>query len=183
MANITTTKRVLWIALLAVLPLNGHTAESGCAGYVWNVSNELALYQQTATVATLSGTAAQAPQLSLNRLYRLQLQPQADVHFVHAPGKTMLTGGDYAGIASFEVPSAGVYRVAIDEPFWIDLVQDGHLARTVNFTGQPHCSGPRKIVKFQLNSKGRVYLQLSGNPKQSLRVTLTPDTAPIATAR
>jgi len=161
----------------SVLPVCSHAGAVGCADFAWNVTLERTLFQQKPSELSLASSIGQAPRLQLDRLYRLDLIPQAQVRFAHTPGKTMLAGGDYAGVAWFTVPASGIYRVSIDQPFWIDVVQDGKLAKTIDFTGDRHCAGPRKIVKFRLVAGAHLYLQLSGSPVQSMRLTLTRDTS------
>lgn len=165
------------VLVVSALPVCGRAAGNSCSGYAWNVSRETALFQQKPSNVSLALSAGHAPRLHLDHLYRLALVPQAQVRFAHPPGKTMLASGDYAGIAWFEVPASGIYRVSIDQSFWIDVVHDGKLAKTVDFTGDRHCAGPRKIVKFRLVAGAHLYLQLSGSPVHSLRLTLTRDTS------
>jgi hypothetical protein len=112
-------------------------------------------------------------------LYQLQLLPQATVAFAIAPGKSISPDGVYAGLAALKLAQPGHhYRVALDLPFWIDVVANGKLAMAVDFQGQRGCNAPHKIVEFDLDGAKDVVLQLSGagNPMIHLSVTQVPPT-------
>ncbi|WP_366515663.1 hypothetical protein [Solimonas marina] len=119
--------------------------------------------------------AADAPELRPGTLYALQLAPQEQVQFPHAPSKRMLTDGAYGGLVHFKVPTAGRYRIAIDSPFWIDVVDGGKAVSSIDFGGDPSCNAPRKIVIYALPAGDDLTLQLSAGTTSTLRITITPD--------
>jgi len=86
----------------------------------------------------------------------------------------MLTDGAYAGIAVVTVPAPGSYRLAVDIPFWIDVVSEGALVKAKDFQGQQGCSAPHKIVEFELAGAQPFVVQLSGATADSVRLTITP---------
>ena len=67
----------------------------------------------------------------------------------------------------------GSYRIAVDGPMWIDVIDSGKLAVATDFQGQQTCDGPHKIVEFDLTGAKRFALQLSGSAKQTIRLTVT----------
>lgn len=144
-----------------------------CPAYPWNVSREVALFAGAPTTVDASITAGLAPAIEADRLYAVRLSPESRVHFALPPGKMMLTGGDSAGILRLRLPAAGLYRIAVDKPFWIDVVADGRLVQAKEFHGSPDCAGPRKMVEFAL-PRGTLLLQLSGYVGDSVRLTVTP---------
>ena len=78
--------------------------------------------------------------------------------FAATPGKKSPRTDSYAGLVTFKVPAKGSYRVAIDMPFWIDVVQDGALLAATDFQGQHGCSSPHKIVVFELPGTRPVHI-------------------------
>lgn len=72
------------------------------------------------------------------------------------PGGTVAFGGLF-GVA---IAEDGVYRVALGNASWVDMVSNGAAADSVAHGGGPACSGIRKIVDYDLK-KGDYILQLS----------------------
>jgi hypothetical protein len=114
-----------------------------------------------------------APIMLLNHLYALKLMPQDKVTFAVPPGKKIPSAGSNAGIVAFKLPASGSYRVAIDMPFWIDVVSNGALVAAKDFQGQHGCSAPHKIVEFEMIGTRPFFLQLSNAAPDSVRVTVT----------
>jgi hypothetical protein len=148
-------------------------ADDPCAGFRWDVSKERVLFAESALTLAAGKDRMSAPMVVPNRLYQLHLTPQDHVAFVTPPAKKMLTEGAYAGIAVLKVPVSGSYRVAVDIPFWIDVVSDGALVKAKDFQGQPGCSAPHKIVEFELTGAQPFVVQLSGATADSVRLTIT----------
>jgi hypothetical protein len=157
-------------------------AAAPCTGFKWDVTKEVALFAGQGTALAAGKDAASAPVIGADHLYQLQLVPQSDVTFVSAPGKKMLTDGAFAGLATLKLDAPGNYRVAVDAPFWLDLVANGKLAVTRDFQGQQNCDGPHKIVEFDLSGARQFVLQVSAAVKATVRLTVTqaPAQAPAA---
>jgi hypothetical protein len=103
----------------------------------------------------------------------LQLQPLARVTFLTAPGKKLPADGTYAGLASLQIATPGSYRIAVDVPFWIDVVADGGLMTAKGFQDAPGCNAPHKIVAFDFPVARQVTLQFSGSASSSVRVSIS----------
>ena len=155
----------------------GNARADDCVDFKWDVTQERALYAGTATALAAGTDAQSAPVVQLNRLYELKLAPQDKVTFAAAPGKKVPSPGSNAGIVTFKIPANGSYRVAIDMPFWIDVVANGALAAAKDFQGQHGCSAPHKIVEFDLAGTRPLTLQLSNAAPGSVRVTITASPA------
>ncbi len=168
---------VAWLAAFS----RGVLADDPCAAFAWNVKQERALFAGPAREEHAGKTAASAPPIVVNRLYRLALAPQESVSFAAQPGKKALTDGAYAGLVKLHLARGGLYRVSLSQPFWVDLVQDGHLVASSDFTGARGCNAPHKIVQYQL-APGDVVLQLSADvsPQVELAVTRAPQAAAAA---
>jgi len=164
-----------WIAVASLgAGVMGAQAAPPCGAEGWNLTHEQALFAGAPKVVQAGKTPTSAPEVRTDRLYRLSLTAQQNVTFAVAPGKKALTDGAFAGIVRFKVPSAGTYRVAIDRPFWIDVVQDGKLINSSDFTGERGCA-PHKIVAYSIPA-GSLLLQVSGQvtPQVSISITRAP---------
>ncbi|HUN27236.1 MAG TPA: hypothetical protein VMU67_13100 [Steroidobacteraceae bacterium] len=172
------SRRCTWVAPLALcVGVACARAAEPCGAAGWNLSHEQALFAGAAISVRAGARLASAPTLATERLYRLTLTAQQEVTFAHTPGKVALTDGAYAGVARIDIPSTGTYRVAIDRPFWIDIVDRGKLINSTDFTGERGCA-PHKIVAYAL-AAGTLVLQVSGqvSPRVEISITRAPDSA------
>ncbi len=145
-----------------------------CAGFRIDVKAEHRLFEGPATSVTAGRTPSTAPSIAVGHLYALTLTPETSIQFRAAPGKHMLTGGAYAGLAKIVAPVTAIYRVSLDAPFWIDVVDHGRLLPAVSFQGLRTCHTPQKIVEFALRGGRNYVLQFSGGIASDLRVAVTP---------
>jgi len=168
-------RRAVSLTLLLVLVLCCEAASADeCAGFKWDVRKEQALFAGPSVVLPAGKDLASAPVVGTDKLYQLQLLPQASVAFALAPGKAIPPDDVYGGLATLKLARPGHhYRVALDLPFWVDV-----LATVVDFQGQRGCDAPHKIVEFDLDGAKDAVLQLSGahNPVVHLSVTQVPPT-------
>jgi hypothetical protein len=131
------------------------------------------LFAGSAAPLSAGSDSKSAPAVLLNHLYELKLPAQDQVAFAATPGKKSPRTGSHAGIVTFQIPASGSYRVAIDMPFWIDVVSNGALVAARDFQGQHGCSAPHKIVEFDLVGTRPFFLQVSNAAPDSLRLTIT----------
>ena len=112
--------------------------------------------------------------MQMNHLYKLRLTKQDQVSFAVAPAKKSPRADSYGGLVTFKIPASGSYRVAIDMPFWIDVVSNGALVAANDFQGQHGCSSPHKILSSSTCGGTRpFFLQLSNAAPDSVRLTIT----------
>jgi hypothetical protein len=165
---------VISMFLIVVLGASGRAfADDSCVDFKWDVTQERGLFAGTATPLAAGSDAKSAPVMLLNRLYALKLMPQDHVAFAATPGKKTPSAGSNAGVFTFKLPVSGSYRVAVDMPFWIDVVSNGALVAAKDFQGQHGCSAPHKIVEFELVGTRPFFLQLSNAAADSVRLTIT----------
>ena len=166
---------VFSILLTALMGVAGAPAmaDDACVDFKWDVSRERALFAGPATPLTAAADPKAAPVMLLNHLYEVTLQPQEKVAFAVTPGKKDPRAGSHAGLLTFKIPANGSYRVAIDMPFYIDVVSNGALVAATDFQGQRGCSSPHKIVVFDLTGSRPLFLQLSNADPDSVRLTIT----------
>ena len=145
-----------------------------CAAFTWDVSRERTLFGQEAQNLAAGNAVSAAPTLATGRLYQLQLRAQTEVAFATQPGKKMPDDGEtYAGLASLTVETGGIYRIALDQPLWVDMIVDDSLVPARDFQGRPGCNAPHKIVEFLLPARKPTTLQFSGGRVSSVKVTVT----------
>jgi hypothetical protein len=140
------------------------------------VHQERNLFAQSAHTVAAARHPAAAPAVRVGRLYQVTLAPQSEVRYVVAPGKVALADGAFGGMVKFRVGQAGSYRVSLDATFWIDVVADGRLLATEDFSGQRGCANPHKIVVIQMPSGQDLWLQISGShlPRAQFTITEAP---------
>lgn len=164
----------LWAVLLVsgLAPLRAH-ADDPCAAFSVDVHHERELFSKEPIDLASGKAPADAPALATDRLYELELRAQPEVSFAAAPSRSWPAEPTYAGLARFSVETAGVYRFALDQAAWIDVVAGGVLLRTRDFQGRPGCSAPHKIVEFSLPAGKPLLLEFSASVTPALKVTVS----------
>lgn len=159
--------------LVGILGLQGVAlAADPCDGFAWDVRVERALFARDAQPSIAGMDAEHAPTLVTATGYSLALGPQGQVRFVAGPGKQSLPDGAHAGVVKVRLAHAGLYRVSLDVPAWIDAVAAGQLVPSRAFQGRAGCSAPHKVVEYDLPA-GDVWIQISGSMADHARVTVT----------
>jgi hypothetical protein len=165
------------LTLLLVLVLGGAAlpafADDACVDFKWDVRKERALFAETPTALAAGQTEASAPAVVPNRLYSLRLVAQDHVAFLVPPAAKMPTPGAYAGLATLNIAVPGSYRIAVDLPFWIDVVSHGALVKASDYQGQHSCNAPHKIVQFDLVGAQPFVLQFSNAAADTVLLTIT----------
>jgi hypothetical protein len=160
-------------ALLCASGASAALADESCVDFKWDVSKERALFAGAGTALAAGTDPKNAPAVLPDHLYTLTLASQDHVIFAVTPAKKVPTAGAFAGLVRFKIPASGSYRVAIDMPFWVDVVSNGALVAAVDYQGQHGCSSPHKIVQFDLKGTQPFFLQLSNALAGSVNLTLT----------
>jgi len=117
---------------------------------------------------------AQAPLVKVDKLYELELSPQAAVTYSANPAKPTLNDSAQGGLVRFHTDKAGLYRVSITTGHWIDVVNGDQLIRSKDFSGSRECPRPHKIVEFELPANKDLVLQFSGSTDPSVIASITP---------
>ncbi|HEY6452968.1 MAG TPA: hypothetical protein VIX87_10265 [Steroidobacteraceae bacterium] len=138
------------------------------------MSVERALFAGAPAAMPAGTDTASAPVLAPGRLYALQLHPVAQVSFETTPGRHRAPSDEYAGLAALRIAHPGSYRIAVDAPFWVDVVADGGLMDPRAFQGAPGCSAPHKILEFEFPVARQLVLQFSGAADHVVRLSITP---------
>lgn len=164
-------------SLLALLSLplapTRARADDPCAAFSWNVRHERDLFSKQ-PVDLASGRAfGDAPALTPDRLYELELRAQPEVSFTAPPSRTWPEEATYAGLARLTVDTAGLYRFSLDQPAWVDVVANGVVLQSRDAQVRVGCSTPYKIVEFALPAGKVVVLEFSASVTPSIRVTVS----------
>jgi hypothetical protein len=161
------------LALLSLPLAPTRAAEDPCAAFSWDVRHERQLFSQQ-PVDLASGKAfADAPALTPDRLYELELRAQPEVSFSAPPSRTWPEEATYAGLARLTVETAGVYRFALDQPAWVDVVGGGVVLQSRDAQGRVGCSTPFKIVEFALPAAKPLVLEVSASVTPSIRISVS----------
>jgi hypothetical protein len=161
------------LAALALPLASTKAAGDPCAAFSWDVHHERDLFSKQ-PVDLASGKAfADAPTLTPDRLYELELRAQPEVTFSAPPSRTWPEEATYAGMARLTVETAGVYRFALDQPAWVDVVAGGVVLQSRDSQGRDGCSTPYKIVEFALPAGKPLVLEFSASVTPAIRVTVS----------
>jgi hypothetical protein len=150
-----------------------HAADDPCAGFKWDVAHERSLFVGKAMTERAGADVTQAPAIEPDHLYELMLTRQDQVHFQAPPGKAPRTGGTFAGLLRLKVAKPGLYRISVDQPFWIDVASGTELVHSTDYQGAPGCSAPNKIVQYLLPAARDLMVQVSGIQSAQARLTVT----------
>jgi len=163
---------LLLCVLLPLAATAGDVADP-CADFTWDVKHERALFGAKPQSLAAGKAAASAPALKPDQLYELELSAWPQVAFPVAPGRHPASDTAYAGLATLTLAQAGVYRIALDRPFWVDVLADGAPIRSQDFQGRRGCDAPHKVVEFVLPAATRLTLQFSGDASSTVRVAIS----------
>ena len=162
------------LAMTALFGVLAHPsyAQDPCAAFKWNVAQERALFAGAPERLAAGPDRGSAPQLLPDHLYGLSLLPQERISLSVPLGRKAQFDGAFGGLARLHVPRAGTYRIALDQPGWIDVVGEHGVIPSSDFAGGSACNAPHKLVQFELPA-GELLLQLSGVATAAIKLTLT----------
>ncbi len=145
-----------------------------CSAFKWDVSHERALMEKKPqAVKAAAQPGASLPQLETGRFYRLALLDQSGVKFALSPEKQQSVEGSRGGLVRIRADKAGIYRISLSTPHWIDVVDGGTLIKSRDFQGQRGCERPHKVVEFELPAGRDLTLQLSGFAAAEVLIAVT----------
>jgi hypothetical protein len=162
------------LAVLLSLPLaSTDAAQDPCAAFSWDVHHERDLFGKQPIDLASGKALTDAPSVTPDRLYELELRAQPEVSFAAPPSRTWPEEATYAGIARLTVETAGVYRFALDQPAWVDVIAGGAVLQSRDSQSRVGCSAPFKIVEFALPARKPLVLEFSASVTPSIRITVS----------
>ncbi|MBS0242602.1 MAG: hypothetical protein JSS20_10525 [Proteobacteria bacterium] len=142
--------------------------EDACAKFKWPVAVEKQWFAAGAKIK--AGPTGNLPAVP-DGAVELKLAPPEGVQFVVAPKRKPAETSGNAVISLPPVAIGGAYQVTLSDEAWIDVVQDGAAAPTLDFSGVKGCSGVRKSVRFDLKA-GPAIIEISGSPGQTILLAI-----------
>ncbi len=157
-------------AVALVLAASGAHAQdtSGCEKFKWSVARERAWF-----TAGAKPIAAGADMPLADVGYAVTLVPSEKAGFVAPPERAPKAGTFGAVLKVPALPKAGPYDVTLSDEAWIDVVQNGAVVKSSDFSGQKACPGVRKSVRFDL-AAGPATLQISNAAPATLQIAIAP---------
>jgi hypothetical protein len=164
-------RALTFLAALTISMTSALAAEepSGCDKFKWPIERERAALTapDRARLATGSEQAA-LPASAIT----LGLVAPSEAKLPAPPERTP-KDGTFAGFTSIKAPKAGLYTISLSAGAWVDVVQDGHALKPVDFSGATDCDGIRKTMKYELSAQSFV-LQVSGAKENSVSIAILP---------
>jgi hypothetical protein len=171
--NISVSAVVMAALAICAAPASADEVDP-CAHFTWNVSHETGVMKQTPQSVKAAVTpGSKSPLLQVEKLYELKLTGQEAVTYAVTPAKPAHADKPQGGMARFQVPKAGVYRISISSGHWIDVLDGTQFVKSRDFQASHGCARPRKIVEFDLPGGRDLILQLSGFPDATVMVAIT----------
>ena len=171
--SISSFSRLSPVALLVLLGATSASAAeepSGCDKFKWDITHERAALTAPDRAKLTSGTEFAAVPTSG---FTLGLAATSDAQLPTAPERAP-KDGTFAGFAKVTgAPKAGLYTISLSAGAWVDLVQDGHALKPVDFSGATDCDGIRKTMKYEFAAKPFV-LEISGAKEHAISVAILP---------
>jgi len=144
-------------------------ADDGCEKFAWSLARQREAFAAAEKIAVAAGETLNA--LPTGALV-VRLQPGARASFAMPPERKPRTEPWYGGMVRLPaLPKAGIYQITLSDDAWIDVIQNGHYARSVGSTGRSDCPGVRKSVRLDLDASP-IMLQLSGVAPETIVVTI-----------
>jgi hypothetical protein len=145
-----------------------------CPSFEMDVSNEVALFQEQAIEVPAGDQAESAPELEAGRLYQVKLLPQRGLTFPVTASRRKPDAAQSGGMVRVFIAEAGRYRVSVDQPSWVDAIHEGNPLPSLDFRSSRECSGPRKIITFQVPAGAELLLQFIDVDRPAVRLAVTP---------
>ncbi|MFI4891029.1 MAG: hypothetical protein ACHQIL_10900 [Steroidobacterales bacterium] len=174
MQNVASTIAHIAGLLLLAIAAQAARADDACIEFAWDVRAEHLIFAMQPKALAAGSDRAGAPAVGLDRLYQLHLAKQADVQFATPPGAREMRPDSYAGLVQLQVAVPGAYRIAADQPLWIDVAFNGALLKPQDFQGRRGCTSPHKIVEFVLPMGVQLTVQISNAANADVRLSITP---------
>ena len=155
-------------------PAGPASMAGGCDAYTWDMSREMAVWDEPGLSFTSSvdGAITGAPAPVGCRL-DVKLHPLANTRFLAPPERA--PAGGWAGLVPVVVPADGLYRVSAGGALWIDVVDGLQPVASAKFEGHAECAKVHKVVAFPLKAGRRYNVQLSGSEKPQVSIMVSAD--------
>ena len=143
----------------------------GCDKFKWSIEQERNLLINKAPNVSSGSSVASAFPVAVT----VALVPYADAKLPSAPERAPRLPASNAGFVQVGAPARdGTYKISLSTDAWVDVVQAGHLVKSLTHSGATGCEGIRKSVKFELKAEPFA-VQLSNAPGNSVGLAISGD--------
>lgn len=169
-------QRTVAFVLLCLVARTSLPADApDCSTFSWDMSHELELFAQPGTPLEVGTNAESAPGIDVDTVYALTLYSLHDVRLARAPGKTFTTGRGIGvgGVLILRVSTAGRYRISLDAPLWIDVIDAGQQIESTASQGHRPCTLIHKSVEWPLPANVDLVVQVTGDARRHAKLAVT----------
>jgi len=149
----------------ALRPSAALAGGAGCDIGKWPLSAIQTKFSATALPAVASGDFLPA----LGAPVAVNLSPQGEVTFPHAPARQGKADPAYGAIVKVGSPPAGIHQVSASNGTWVDLVENSDLVKPAGYERNKDCPGVDKSIRFKTNG-GPLTVQLSGGYGKTVKI-------------
>jgi hypothetical protein len=146
-------------------PSAARAGGAGCDIGRWPLSAIQTKFSSNALPAVASGDFLPA----LGAPVAVNLSPQSEVAFPHAPARQGKADPAYGAIVKVGSPPAGMYQVSASNGTWVDLVENNDLVKPAGYERNKDCPGVDKSIRFKTNG-GPLTVQLSGAYGKTVKI-------------
>ena len=139
-------------------------AGTGCDAGKWPLSTV-----QTKFGAALPAVASGDLLPALGAPVTVNLAPQTDVAFAHAPARQGKANPAYAAIVKLGAEPAATYQVTASSGAWVELAENSDLVKPANYERLKDCQGVNKSLRFR-TSGGPLTVQISGSYDKTIKL-------------
>ncbi|HLW92179.1 MAG TPA: hypothetical protein VKS78_12895 [Roseiarcus sp.] len=150
----------------ALAPSAGLAAGNGCDAGRWPASPA-----ETKFSAALPIVASGDTLPALGAPVTVNLLPQGQVAFVHAPARDGKANPAYAAVVKLGPEPAATYQVTASTGAWVDLAENADLARSSGYERITDCPGVNKVIRFK-TAGGPLTVQISGSYGKTIKIAV-----------
>ena len=99
----------------------------------------------------------------------INLAPQAEVTFVHPPGRPPKADPAYGGVVKLGPEPAATYQLTVSDGAWIDLIENADIVKQTGYVRRRDCPGVDKSIRFKTKG-GPLIIQISGAYGKTIRI-------------
>jgi hypothetical protein len=148
----------------AILSTATAAAAASCDAGRWPLSGDQSKLSG-ASQAIANGDALPA----LGAPVTVNLSPEAEVVFPHAPARQGKANPAYAAIVKLGPEAAATYQVTASSGAWVDLAENSDLVKPSDYFRAKDCPGVNKSIRFK-TSGGPLTLQISGSYGKAIKL-------------
>lgn len=147
----------------------------GCRAWDADLPPQWAPWAEKGVALTAAHSPADAPRATIlaAKKYSVTLAPAQTVRMAIETPDVDPPPNAHEGMLSVQVPSDGLYWVAVSTGLWIDIVAGGAIVESTDHGPGPQCASIAKSVQFMLKA-GTVTIQLSDNRGSTVELMVAP---------